>query len=920
MGEKLNKMRKYALTVLCCIIILPSYGQDPGWTVNEHDYQFTMSIMAFININGETLSSTDDKISAFVDGECRGVANLSFEESEGKYFAFLVVHANTVDELVQFKIYDSEKDSVVNVDGDVVFEINKHYGNLFQAFSLASPALSTEAEILDLSIDNIDANDILIEEDKVLINVENAVDVTDVNINFQLSSGAELFNGSIKIEPGNNSLDFSESLILHVRSEDQSVLKQWEVVVQPSFGTLTYNVNENRAIGTLIGSFTAVGQGQNDGYSYDFVAGVGDSDNSSFKIEGEQLLSNAIFNFEIKSSYNIRVKTEAPSGTSYEERFIITVTDINEAPKDIVLNDTSINENNEFNELIGTFLAIDEDNNENLTYSLNSGIGDLDNTLFKIVNNQLFAGQIFDFELIDNYLIRVQVKDNGGLTYSEIFSIGINDIYETPKKFNLDFSSVGENNADNEFIGTFTLAESTGKKNTKYSFTAGNGDTDNSLFKIKKDELFANATFDFETKPYFEIRVRAKSKGKYYEENFIIRIDDINEAPTDLVLSTTSINENSTENTLIGILNAIDEDLAENFTYSLITGSEAADNLSFTIDGDQLLTAQIFDFELKENYNIVVQVEDKNGLTYPKNFSITINDLDETPENFKLDISSIAENNSIDDLIGNLTSTDNNPSQTKTYALISGPGDKDNASFKIVGAQLFAAVIFDFEQKDEHSIRVQMNYDSDSSYVGIILISILNELESNVEFSGDLIFETTSLNLGSTPQIFNIRNTGEKPVNVLIEENPDGFILDKNYLELDIGQEDSIQIIFSPTVAKSYLDSLVVSFDEGNQQAIIQLSGDGAVITATKTEPVNNPNIIIYPNPTSNLITIDLSEFKLDRPQLDFISPNGKSLLRIKNILEDKVSFEVDQYPSGLYLIRIANRNSVLTKKVQVIN
>jgi hypothetical protein len=51
-------------------------------------------------------------------------------------------------ETVSFKIYDAAKNLVKNVDKTIAFKTNEHYGNLFQAYPFASPALKSVVEML----------------------------------------------------------------------------------------------------------------------------------------------------------------------------------------------------------------------------------------------------------------------------------------------------------------------------------------------------------------------------------------------------------------------------------------------------------------------------------------------------------------------------------------------------------------------------------------------------------------------------------------------------------------------------------------------------------------------------------------------------------------------------------------------------
>ena len=70
-----------------------------------------------------------------------------------------------------------------------------------------------------------------------------------------------------------------------------------------------HSVAENQISGTVVGTFTSTDPNSGDTFTYTLVSGVGDTDNAWFTITGNQLKTTAIFNFEGKSSYSIRVRS-----------------------------------------------------------------------------------------------------------------------------------------------------------------------------------------------------------------------------------------------------------------------------------------------------------------------------------------------------------------------------------------------------------------------------------------------------------------------------------------------------------------------------------------------------------------------------------------------------------------------------------
>lgn len=225
-------MRNYIhITLLLFIISSTVFGQSPDWSVNENKFQYTMSFEGFINADGKNLTSSSDKVAAFVNGECRGIASPIYVPSEKKYMVYLTVFANTDNEIVNFKIYDSANNSIKNVEKTKVFENNKHYGDLFQSYSFAIPALKTETEITDFSIKGLKTTKI-INGSQITIYAAKGTNIAALNALFELSAGARLFIGTANKISGSNGIDFTNPVQFQVLSEDQSVLKQWTVTVK----------------------------------------------------------------------------------------------------------------------------------------------------------------------------------------------------------------------------------------------------------------------------------------------------------------------------------------------------------------------------------------------------------------------------------------------------------------------------------------------------------------------------------------------------------------------------------------------------------------------------------------------------------------------------------------------------------------
>jgi len=91
-------------------------------------------------------------------------------------------------------------------------------------------------------------------------------------------------------------------------------------------------VYENNAINATIGTLSATSAETGETFTYTLVSGTGSTDNGAFSIGGNQLIAGQQFNFEEKSSYEIRIRATTSAGEFLEKAFVVTVRDVNEAP------------------------------------------------------------------------------------------------------------------------------------------------------------------------------------------------------------------------------------------------------------------------------------------------------------------------------------------------------------------------------------------------------------------------------------------------------------------------------------------------------------------------------------------------------------------------------------------------------------
>ena len=96
-------------------------------------------------------------------------------------------------------------------------------------------------------------------------------------------------------------------------------------------------------------------------------------------------------------------------------------------------------------------------------------------------------------------------------------------------------------------------------------------------FEVPKDTVNADNVYD--------IIVIASDGLLETEKPISITVTNVNDAPSNISLSGSTVLENSGIGTLIGTLSSTDPDANNTFTYALVTGSGSTDNALFTING-----------------------------------------------------------------------------------------------------------------------------------------------------------------------------------------------------------------------------------------------------------------------------------------------------------------------------------------------
>ncbi len=114
-------------------------------------------------------------------------------------------------------------------------------------------------------------------------------------------------------------------------------------------------------------------------------------------------------------------------------------------------------------------------------------------------------------------------------------------------------------------------------------------------------------------------------------KTFTITVTPVNDVPTDITLTPSSLAENNAAGATVGSLSAADVDAGQTHSFSLIAGSGDTDNGSFSISGTSLRLGVVANHEVKNSYSVRVQADDGAGGIFARNFTVTVTDVNESP-------------------------------------------------------------------------------------------------------------------------------------------------------------------------------------------------------------------------------------------------------------------------------------------------
>ncbi|MCT4636253.1 MAG: C25 family cysteine peptidase [Bacteroidales bacterium] len=321
-------------------------------------------------------------------------------------------------------------------------------------------------------------------------------------------------------------------------------------------------IAENSAVDTEVGTLSSTDPDAGDAVTLSLEDGV--ADNNQFAIVGGKLVNKAVFDYETKSSYTIKVKATDNDGLFTEKEFVINVTDVNEATlKAITLSSDNIAENVAAGTVVGSFVAdVSRGAGESMTYSFD---GNKINDFFVIDGDKLKSKIEFNFEDKASYDISIVGVDSEGTKVKAAFTINITDVNETPT--DITFNSNGEVKSSAKAgyeVGTLTAADPDAANTFTFVITEND-----SKFEVKGNKLVTKAdATNLDAKE--SVKVKATDNGGLFiEKTFEITVQKATSITDEAADNQISMYPNPAVNKVTVTISDMATINAEIFVYSL---------------------------------------------------------------------------------------------------------------------------------------------------------------------------------------------------------------------------------------------------------------------------------------------------------------------------------------------------------------
>jgi hypothetical protein len=241
-------------------------------------------------------------------------------------------------------------------------------------------------------------------------------------------------------------------------------------------------------------------------------------------------------------------------------------------------------------------------------------------------------GQLVDRITLQNWADPLYRVEN--LRFADGTTLNIAAALATAVPFGetLSASSVVENSPVGTAVGTVTGFDLNANAGLSYSLV----DSAGGRFAINASTgvLSAAVSLDYEAGHSWQVTARVSDGAHVFDKAFTINVTDVNEAPSNAVLSGGSVAENSANGTIVGTVTGTDPDAGAVLHYALTDNAGGRFAINPSSGVVTVANGALLDYETATSWQIGVRTADQYGLYFDKPFTIAVTDVYEGPFGF----------------------------------------------------------------------------------------------------------------------------------------------------------------------------------------------------------------------------------------------------------------------------------------------
>ncbi|WP_319532974.1 Ig-like domain-containing protein [uncultured Cohaesibacter sp.] len=737
-------------------------------------------------------------------------------------------------------------------------------------------------------------------ENEPLVGNVTATDLDGDTITYSLdgqpSEGSVTFNadGSYSFDPGTDFDDLavgeSRTVTFNFTADDGNGMSDGGTVTIEVTGTndaptavdlSASTVDENEA-GAVIGTLTTTDADTSDTHTYSV-------DDNRFEVVDDgsgnmvlKLKDGVSLDHESEATVSVTVTTNDGNGGTFDQAFTIDVADLNEA----VTADDASETTGENTTLSSNVTATDLDG-DTISYSLDGQPSEGSVTFNADGSYSFDPGTDFDDLAVGEsrtVTFNFTADDGNGMSDGGTVTIEVTGTNDAPTAVDLSASTVDENEAG-AVIGTLTTTDADTSDTHTYSvddnrFEVVDDGSGNMVLKLKD-----GVSLDHESEATVSVTVTTNDgNGGTFDQAFTIDVADLNEAVT-----ADDASETTGENTTLSSnVTATDLD-GDTITYSL-DGQPSEGSVTFNADGSYSFDpgTDFDDLAVGESRTVTFNftADDGNGMSDGGTVTIEVTGTNDAPTAVDLSASTVDENEA-GAVIGTLTTTDADTSDTHTYSV-------DDNRFEVVDdgsgnmvLKLKDGVSLDHESEATVSVTVTTNDGNGGTFDQAFTIDVA---DLNEAVTADDASETTGENTTLSSNVTATDLDGDtisysldgQPSEGSVTFNADGsysFDPGTDFDDLAVGESRTVTFNFTADDGNGMSDGGTVTIEvTGTNDA------PTAVDLSASTVDENEAGAVIGTLTTTDADTSDTHTYSVDDNRFEVVDDgSGNMVLKLKD-------------------------------------